>query len=122
MSIKQERMNERIREILSELLLLEVKDPRLGGVTVTEVQLDRELQSARVYVNAMGDEEREEEVLEALERAKGFLRRQVGARIHIRRTPELRFAWDVAFRNANRIERLLDTIDIPPPPDEPDDA
>jgi ribosome-binding factor A len=120
MTIKQERMGERIREILSDLLLFEVKDPRLGGVTVTEVQIDREVQFAEVYVNAMGDEERQEEVMEALESAKGFLRREVGGRIHTRRTPVLRFKWDNTFEHAERVGRLLDSLDIPP--ETPDEA
>ncbi len=114
MSIKQERMAERIREILSDLLLLEVKDPRLSGVTVTEVKLDRELQYADIYVNAMGEEERREEVMDALERATGFFRREVGQRIRVRRTPVLRFAWDDAFEHAERVEELLESLDIPP--------
>jgi ribosome-binding factor A len=115
MTIKQSRMNERIREILSELLMFETKDPRLAGLTVTEVSLDREMQFADVYVNALGEEERRDEVLDALERAKGFLRRELGRRIHTRRTPELRFNWDDTFEHAERVDRLLDSLDIPPP-------
>lgn len=114
MTVKQERMNDRIRLILSELLLAEVKDPRLTGVTVTDVELDRELQFARIYVNALGAEEREAEVMAGLESAKGFLRREVGARVRLRRTPELRFLWDRSLAYADRVSRLLDALDIPP--------
>lgn len=121
MTIKQERMNERIREILSDLLLFEVKDPRLSGVTITQVQLDRELQFATVYVNALAEEEREEEVLEGLERAQGFLRREVGKRVRLRRTPELRFKWDNTLEHAERVNELLDSLDIPPAPEEEED-
>ena len=115
MTIKQSRMNERIREILSELLMFEIKDPRLAGLTVTEVSLDREVQFADVYVNALGEEERQDEVLDALDRATGFLRRELGKRIRTRRTPELRFKWDDTFEHAERVDRLLDSLDIPPP-------
>jgi ribosome-binding factor A len=115
MTIKQSRMNERIREILSELLMFETKDPQLAGLTVTEVSLDREVQFADVYVNALGEEERQDEVLDALERATGFLRRELGKRIRTRRTPELRFKWDDTFEHAERVDRLLDSLDIPPP-------
>jgi ribosome-binding factor A len=118
MTIKQERMNERIREILSDLLLFEVKDPRLSGVTVTEVQLDRELQFADVYVNALGEEERADEVLDALEHAGGFLRSKVGAAVRLRRTPELRFKWDDTLEHASRVDALLDSLDIPPAEDD----
>ena len=65
MSIKQDRLNERIRIILSELLLRDIADPRLQGVTVTEVSIDNELMHATMYVNALGEEEREQEVIEA---------------------------------------------------------
>jgi ribosome-binding factor A len=114
MSIKRERMNERIRAILSELLLREVSDPRLQGVTITEVSLDPELMYATVYVNALGDETREEEVMEALKKAGGYLRREVGQRIRLRNTPELNFRWDKSLEEAERINQLLDSLDIPP--------
>ena len=71
-------MSDRIREILSELLLMEVTDPALQGVTVTSVSLDREMEYADVRVNALGDESREKEVMRGLERANGFLRREIG--------------------------------------------
>jgi ribosome-binding factor A len=118
MTVKQERMNERIQAILSELLLLEVKDPRLSGVTITEVQLDRELQFARVYVNALGEEGRKDEVMAGLESAKGFLRREVGARVRLRRTPELRFEWDKTLAYSDRVHALLNALDIPPAEEE----
>lgn len=113
MSLKQERMNERIRVILSELLMREVADPRLQGVTVTEVSLDGELMYADVYVNALGDETRRDDVLEGLERAKGYLRREVGKRIRTRNTPELIFHWDVTLEYGERINQILDDLEIP---------
>jgi len=120
MSIKQERMAERIHAILSELLFRQVRDPRLQGVTITEVTLDPELMYCDVYVNALGDESRQDEVLEGLERAKGFLRREVGQRIRIRNTPELHFHWDVTLERAERLNSLISSLDIPPP--DPDDS
>ncbi len=121
MTVKQQRMNERLQEILSGLLLLEVKDPRLSGVTITEVQLDRELQFARVYVNALGEEGRRDEVMAALEQAKGFLRREVGARVRLRRTPDLRFEWDRTLAYGEKMDALLASLDIPPADDLEDD-
>ncbi len=114
MSVKQERMADRIREILSTLLLLEVTDPALQGVTVTEVALDPELEYANVYVNALGDESRQDEVMAGLKRATGFLRREVGKRIRLRRTPVLNFHWDITLSRAEEIERALDQLDLPP--------
>lgn len=113
MTLKQNRMNERIRLILSELLLREVSDPRLQGVTVTEVSLDGELKYADVYVNALADEDREEEVMTALKSANGYLRREVGKRIRTRHTPELHFYWDTTLEYGERINQILDSLDIP---------
>ncbi len=115
MTVKQERMAERIREILSSLLLLEVTDPALHGVTVTEVVLDQELEYANVYVNALGDEDRRAEVMAGLKRATGFLRHEVGQRIRLRRTPTLIFHWDITLSRGEAIERALDKLDVPPP-------
>ena len=78
MTIKQDRVADRIRTILSELLLREIADPRLQGITVTDVKIDLELAYADIYVNALGDESRKPEVMEGLARAKSFLRREVG--------------------------------------------
>ena len=113
MSIKQDRVAGRIRTILSELLHREVADPRLQGVTITNVEIDPELLYARVYVNALGDEERQPEVMAGLSRANGFLRREVGAHMKLRKTPELHFIWDASLEHAERINRLLESIDIP---------
>lgn len=122
MTLKQERMQERIREILSDLLLYETADPAIAGITVTEVTLDRELEYAEVYVNALGEEDRVDEVMAGLRRATGFLRREMGARIRLRRTPELRFHWDESLERGAHIEEVLDSLDIPPaPPDESDE-
>ncbi|MGB1285274.1 MAG: 30S ribosome-binding factor RbfA [Aggregatilineales bacterium] len=113
MSLKQDRMTERIRTILSTLLLREVSDPRLRNVTVTDVRLDGELMYADVYVNALGDESREEEVMSALGRASGFLRRELGKHIRTRNTPELHFHWDKTLAQGEHINQLLDTLHIP---------
>lgn len=118
MSIKQDRMAERIRGILSTLLLREVSDPRLQGVTVTEVRLDSELMFADVYVNALGDEARQAEVLDGLRRANGFLRRETGKRVRLRNTPELHFHWDKTLDYGERINQMIDSLVIPPESDD----
>lgn len=114
MKVKQERMAERIRMILSELLLREVSDPRVQGVTVTRVKIDPEMMFADIHVSALGDDARREEVLTGLKSAKGFLRREVGQRITTRNTPDLYFHWDDALEQSERINRLLDNLHIPP--------
>lgn len=122
MSIKQERIAERIRIILSDVLMREVADPRLQSVTITEVKVDPEIMFARVYVNALGDESRESDVMRGLDSAMGFLRRAVSKRLEIRSTPELRFIWDKALGQGDRVERILGKLDIPEasPDDETD--
>ncbi len=114
MSIKQQRTAERIREILSTVLLTEVSDPRLSGVTVTEVKIDREIRHANVYVAAIGtDEEGAAEVLAGLESAKGFLRSALAQRLQSRVTPYLYFHWDARLEAATRIDDILFEMDIP---------
>jgi ribosome-binding factor A len=107
-------MSGRIRQILSELLIREVSDPRLHGLTVTEVTLDREFMFADVYINALGDEARRDEVMDSLKRASGFLRRETGKRIRLRNTPALQFHWDTTLDRAEHINQLAESLDIPP--------
>ncbi len=113
MSLKRERMSERIHQILSQLLLREIADPRLQDITITEVSLDPELMFAKVYVSAMGDENREREVMQGLRRAGGYLRREVGKRVRLRNTPELHFHWDSTLVQADRINAIIASLDIP---------
>ncbi len=117
MSIKQERIAGRIRQILSQLLLREVSDPRLQGLTITQVDVDSEYSLARIYVNALGEEERQQEILQALSHAKGFLRREVGKHLQLRTIPDLAFVWDGRFDRAEQIEQLISSLDIPPETD-----
>ena len=118
--IRQERTAEQIRVILSELFLKEVSDPRLEGVTVTEASIDRELQHANVYVNALGDESREKEVMDGLQSASGFLRGQVAQRLDLRSAPILHFRWDPRLRYAEEINDLLDNLNIQPMESKPE--
>ncbi len=118
MSIKQDRMSERIQGILSELLLREVSDPRLQHITVTEVKLDPELMFATIYVNALGDESREGQVMAGLQRAKGFLRREVSKRIQLRNSPDLIFHWDKTLARGEHLHHLISSLDIPAAPPE----
>ncbi len=110
----QERVAERIQEILSELIEFEVADPRLVGVTVLDVGIDRELMYATVYISSLGGEEVRDEVMQGLQSATGYLRRELGRRIRLRHVPELHFRWDETAARAARIEELLDSLYIPP--------
>ncbi len=107
---RSRRVWERIQEELAILLIRNVADPRLDMVTITEVDVDRELAYATIYVTASGGEEREEEVLEGMESASGYLKSELAARIQLRSFPQLRFRWDVAHERGQRIEELLDSL------------
>lgn len=115
--IRQERTAEDIRIIFSDLLFREVSDPRLQDLTITRVQIDRELQHANIYVNALGDESREREVMKALEKAGGFFRYELAQRISLRTVPELHFRWDPTLAYAEEVDEILRNLEIPPEED-----
>ena len=105
--IRLKKIADRIRDDLSELLIYEVEDPRLQGVMVTDVNVDRELYYANIYVSAIEGRERSKEILAGLEKASGYLRSQLAQGIELRTFPKLRFYWDPTPENADRIEFLL---------------
>ncbi len=104
------KISERIRQELSEIILMESSDPRLKGVTITGAEVDRELAFAEIYVCALEGSQRSQEVLSGLEHAQGFLRSELAHRMELRVFPRLRFHWDPTFERADEIERLLITI------------
>lgn len=105
--VRLERIGDRIRQVLSEMLIHEISDPRLHQVFVNEVKVDRELAYADIYVSAVEGAVRSAEILAGLEHASGFLRHELAARIELRAFPRLRFHWDPTPENADHIEHLL---------------
>jgi ribosome-binding factor A len=105
--VRLERIADRLRQVLSEILIREVNDPRLHQIFVTDAKVDRELAYADIYVSAVEGSTRSKEILEGLESASGFLRRELASRIELRSFPRLRFHWDPTPENADHIERLL---------------
>jgi ribosome-binding factor A len=116
--IRQRRTAEQIKNILSTLVLRDLRDPRLQDLTITIVRLDREMQYADIFVNALADESRETEVMDALNGAKGYLRRELASRLDVRTVPQLHFHWDPTLEYAQRIDQLLESLDIPPETEE----
>lgn len=108
--LRTQRIAGRIQEVLSEMMLMEVTDPRLDGVTITDVSVDRELAYATIYISALEGSERKDEILEGLEHARGYLRYHLSQRIELRTFPKLRFKWDVTPERADRIERLIASL------------
>lgn len=104
------KLGKRIGIELAELLQRDVDDPRLAMVTVTEVDVDRELAFATVYFTTVTGDEDREEILGAFEGARGFLRSQLASRIQLRSFPQLRFRWDQSPDRGARIEELLQIL------------
>jgi ribosome-binding factor A len=102
------RISDRIREELSEIVLMESNDPRLKGVTITDVEVDRELAFADIYVCALEGEQRSQEILTGFEHAQGFLRSELAHRLELRVFPKLRFHWDSTFEHADQTVTRLD--------------
>ena len=123
--IRQKRVADRLQAELSDMLLQDLKDPRLNLVTVTRALIDRELEHANIYVSAFGDDTREEAVLAGLTSAQGFIRRELAHRLQLRRAPQIHFHWDAGPAKVEQVSQLLDTLkaDAPAPrPPRRDDA
>lgn len=102
------RVGEQIRRELADLLRTEVKDPGMGLVTVGDVELSKDLSHARVYFTVLGDETATTLTQTALDRASGFLRRELGKRMRLRVVPELRFVFDDSEIRGARVDALIE--------------
>jgi ribosome-binding factor A len=102
------RVDEAMRQVLGDALAQELKDPRVGFVTVTDVKTSPDLRHARVYVSVLGDEAERDATLAGLRSAHGFLQGLVAGELRLKRTPELTFELDVTAERAARLERLID--------------
>lgn len=107
---RQERMNDAIRDIISELIFRRIKDPRIGFVTITSVSLASDYMTAKVYYSVMGSEEEKAATLAGLESAKSFMRRTIGKVLKLRHAPDLRFIYDDSIDRAMAIEEALKKI------------
>src|SRR5688572_5505924 len=113
---RTERVGDQIRAELATLLAREVHDPGIGFITLTRVQVTPDLQQARIMYTTLGDEKAQTASARALERAAPFLRRQLGARLRLKRTPELKFIFDGSVAGQDRIEQLLNELHAAAPP------
>jgi ribosome-binding factor A len=123
-SSRPERIGDQIRVEITGMLSRQVHDPGIGFLTVTRVEVSADLQHARVYYTALGDQKARRESARALERASPFLRRQLAGRLRLRRAPELQFFYDESIEKHDRIERILIEIEReraqrPPNEDQP---
>lgn len=111
MSKRTEQIGDEIQRILGEVIQSEMKDPRIGFVTVTGVTMTPDLLRANVRISVLGDDQERKTTMQALERAKSFLRRRVAEELSLRQTPELRLHLDTSLDHALRIGELLHQID-----------
>lgn len=109
---RAQRIADRFREELSEMMIFDIKDPRLKGAFITDVTVDRELAYADIYVFSSDGSESANEILAGFNRASGFLRSELAQRIELRTFPNLRFHWDPTPERAEKIEELLDSLDL----------
>lgn len=105
--MRLQRIADRIRQELSEMVVRELADPRLTGISITDVKVDRELAYADIYVSAVEGHERAKDVIDGLQHASGYLRRALAERVDLRVFPRLRYHWDPTPERADQIERLL---------------
>ena len=108
-SDRMRRVNESVRQVLSEALP-ELKDPRIGFVTVTGVETSPDLRQARVYVSVLGSERKREKSLAGLEAAHGVLQARLAAELRLKRTPQLSFEYDPTVERGVRMSRLIDEL------------
>lgn len=107
---KQEKMNHICQRAISEIIQFELKDPKVGFVTITDVQVTNDNSYAKVFVSFLGKQERAEAGLKALNRSKGFIRSALAKRLTIRKTPEIIFELDHSLEQGNKIEKILAEI------------
>ena len=108
--IRVGRVAEEIKKELSQLIQSELKDPRIGFVTVTDVEVTGDLSEANVYLSIFGDEDQKQQSLAGITKATGFLRSEIGKRIRLRHTPALLFHIDQSIEYGNKIDVLLGQI------------
>ena len=108
---RQQRVAEEIQRRASQFIREELKDPRLGFLTITDVEVNSDLTLATLYVSVLGDEHAQQQTMEALRRAKGLIKRDIGDWLRIRTTPDLIFKHDASIERGTRILQLMKGLD-----------
>jgi ribosome-binding factor A len=108
---RKDRVAELIHQVIADLVVSKIKDPRIQGITITEVLLSTDLKSARIYYCSAGGETAAHQ--QGLEAAEGFIRRQLRMELDLKYIPQLSFFYDTAFDNSARINRILKDLAVP---------
>jgi ribosome-binding factor A len=109
-SLRQQRISDRVRAEIADMLERRLEDPRLHGLTVTGAEVTVDLKQAFIYVSSLMGVEGNREALAGLEHAKGFIRHELAQRLNLRVMPELIFRWDASMETGERISRILDDL------------
>jgi ribosome-binding factor A len=107
------RVDEAIRQVIGDALAADLKDPRVGFVTVTDVRTSNDLSHARVYVSVLGEDEQREQSMDGLRSAHGYLQARLAGELRMKRTPTLEFAYDQTTDRAMRLEQLMGQTEAP---------
>ncbi len=108
---RSDRVADIIRREVSEILFREVKDPRLSFITITSVDLGKDMRNARIYYTSLKEAEELEEIKESLKKAVGFVQRKLGKRVHLRYLPQLSFVYDPSLKYGSHMDSLLGKIE-----------
>lgn len=119
---RKQRLASEIRTVLAEALIHKVNDPRLEGVVISTVRLNRDKTLAKIFFSVVGDQERERQAADGFDAASPFLRRELGRRMRMRALPVLEFARDDSFAYGDKLERLFDQLHTDGPVAHPDDS
>lgn len=108
---RSERVKEQLKKEIGYIIQNNIKDPRLGMVTVTEAEVSADLRNAKVFISVYGSEEEKKQTMKILTKANGFIRSEIGKRIRMKHVPELLIKFDETIEKSNRIQELLHQIE-----------
>lgn len=109
-SIRVHKVAEQMKKEIASIIEHQTKDPRIGFITITNVELSNDLRHAKVYFSSLGNDEEQKRSLEGLEKAKGFIRKEVAQRINLRYVPEILFRIDSSIEHGVKISKILSQI------------
>ena len=101
------RVADQVQRELAQIIQQDLKDPRVGMVTITAVEVSREFEHAKVFITVFGDQSQIDKTLEGLNKAAGFLRRELARRLSLRTTPKLHFSYDASLANGAKLSALI---------------
>jgi ribosome-binding factor A len=107
---RSERVSSKIREEISQVLMRDVKDPRIKNITITDVKMNNDLKKARIYYCLAGDDNQKQDAAQGLKSAMGFIKREMANRLDLRYMPEFQFYFDESLDTGSRIDQLLEKI------------